>query len=187
LTGEPEGFEVKGLATPGRVVNYDSNSSVPTGNHNGREIYYVFARYPETKETKFAVHDLVICHGDFMNPGSDYVHKNKSFKTFGAYGDILVRDRKMYVVRTPHDIATGLEKQRTLIIPASESAPEGLIEVGRITRQECEKIPVIYQFDFRTNELTTIEEPNPTAGQLHEFVAYRVPGEEKPPVSLRRA
>jgi len=38
---------------------------------------------------------LVICHGDFLNADHDYVHKNKSVKGFGTYGDILIRDRKM--------------------------------------------------------------------------------------------
>jgi len=41
-----EGYEVKGLAWPGRERNYDSNSQVPTGKHNGRQIFYVFGRYP---------------------------------------------------------------------------------------------------------------------------------------------
>ena len=41
-----EGYEVKGLAWPGRERNYDSNSQVPTGYHNGRQIFYVFGRYP---------------------------------------------------------------------------------------------------------------------------------------------
>ncbi len=42
LVHSPEGFEIKGLKFPGRIANYDSNSQVPTGNHNGREIFYVF-------------------------------------------------------------------------------------------------------------------------------------------------
>lgn len=44
----PEGYEVKGLglAYPGREANYDSNSQVPTGYHNGRTTYYIFGRYP---------------------------------------------------------------------------------------------------------------------------------------------
>lgn len=41
-----EGYEIKGLAWPGRERDYDSNSQVPTGYHNGRQIFYVFGRYP---------------------------------------------------------------------------------------------------------------------------------------------
>jgi hypothetical protein len=45
LVASTDGFEVKGLAYPGREANYDCNSQVPSGNHNGRTIYYVFGRY----------------------------------------------------------------------------------------------------------------------------------------------
>jgi hypothetical protein len=41
-----DGYEIKGLAYPGRDATFDSNSQVPTGFHNGRTIYYVFGRYP---------------------------------------------------------------------------------------------------------------------------------------------
>ncbi len=33
------GYELKGLAYPGRDASFDSNSQVPTGFHNGRTIY----------------------------------------------------------------------------------------------------------------------------------------------------
>lgn len=39
LVHSPEGFEITGLKFPGRSANYDSNSQVPTGHHNGREIF----------------------------------------------------------------------------------------------------------------------------------------------------
>jgi hypothetical protein len=35
-----EGYEIKGLAYPGREVTYDCNSQVPSGSHNGRTIFY---------------------------------------------------------------------------------------------------------------------------------------------------
>lgn len=47
----PEGYEVKGLAYPGRELNYDCNSQVPSGHHNGRTIFYVFGRYPASNTT----------------------------------------------------------------------------------------------------------------------------------------
>jgi hypothetical protein len=40
-----EGYELKGLAYPGRDASFDSNSQAPSGFHNGRTIYYVFGRY----------------------------------------------------------------------------------------------------------------------------------------------
>lgn len=78
LVNHPEGYEIKGLAVPGRDKNYDSNSQIPTGTHNGRTIFYVFGRYPQVKDKEYPVVDLVICHGDFLNMNNDYVHKNKN-------------------------------------------------------------------------------------------------------------
>ncbi len=46
MVNSPDGFEVKGLAWPGRERDYDCNSQVPSGFHNGRQIFYVFGRYP---------------------------------------------------------------------------------------------------------------------------------------------
>ena len=91
-----EGYEIKGLAWPGRESTYDCNSQVPTGHHNGRDIFYVFGRYPKADEAgnEYPVIDLVLCHGDFLNADHEYVHKNKSVKGFGSYGDIMIRDRE---------------------------------------------------------------------------------------------
>jgi hypothetical protein len=192
LVDEPEGYEVKGLAThtpkgtPGRLSTYDSNSAIPMGEHQGRTIYCVFGRYPQSTSNTYPLHDLVVCHADLLNPMRDYEHRNLNIPTFGAYGDLMIRDRKMYVVRTPYDIAEGTVDSRTLILPAGEAAPEGLVAVGRLERVEAEKIPVGYRFDLRTNQMTVIEEDNPTGGTRHTFTAYRVTGEEEPPVTLSR-
>jgi len=104
-----EGYELKGLAYPGRDASFDSNSQMPAGFHNGRQIYYVFGRYPKNPDgNKYPVLDLVICHGSFLNADHEYTHKNKSVKGFGSYGDILIRDRKMYVVPTPFHLVEGV-------------------------------------------------------------------------------
>lgn len=86
-----EGYEIKGLAYPGRWINYDSNSQVPSGFHNGRTIYYVFGHYPKEPDgNSYPVLDLVVCHGDFLNADHEYVHENKAIRGFGSYGDILI-------------------------------------------------------------------------------------------------
>ncbi len=70
LVASTDGFEVKGLAYPGREANYDCNSQVPSGTHNGRTIFYVFGRYPaEPDGDSYPVLDLVICHGGFPQCG----------------------------------------------------------------------------------------------------------------------
>nr|WP_214668476.1 hypothetical protein [Streptomyces sabulosicollis] len=177
LVHHPEGYEVKGLQWPGREADYDSNSRVPTGLHNGRTVYYVFGRYPaNASEAEYPVVDLVICHGDFLNADRTYVHKNKSFRGFGSYGDLLVRDRKMYVAPTPFALTEGTTGQATLIVPAELPTDGRLEKVGDLVRVEARDIIVGYCFDMRENVLTPQFAPNPSAGKEHHFAAYRVKG-----------
>lgn len=183
-----EGFEVKGLAWPGREATYDANSQVPTGYHNGRTIFYVFGRYPAgVVEHEYPVVDLVMCHGDFLNAHHEYVHKNRSFTGFGSYGDIMIRDRKMYVAPTPFALTSGTTGQRTLILPTDSPADDRLEAVGLLVRVESPRLVVGYEFGLVSNTLTPRYTDNPTAGTTHEFVAYRVRGEEGPPVLLAGA
>lgn len=173
-----EGYEVKGLAYPGRDMSFDSNSQVPTGFHNGRSIYYVFGRYPaEPDGNEYPVTDLVLCHGDFLNADHEYVHKNKSVRGFGSYGDILIRDRKMYVVPTPFAIVRNLAHFFTLIMPAQDNPGPGFEMIGELVRVETANLVVAYRFDLRTNDLSPDTIPNPNAGREHGFRAWRVVGE----------
>lgn len=185
LAGDPpEGFEVKSLAYPGRDASYDANSQPPCGVHDGRTVFYVFVRYPKEGRGTYPVHDLVVCHGDFLNPTRDYVHRNQNVPNFGAYGDIMIRDRKMYVVRTPYAIADGLTGRRTLILPSGWDVPIGLQAVGVLERREADEVAVGYEFDLKRAELRTISEPNPDAGNLHAFTAYRARNDDQTPASI---
>jgi hypothetical protein len=167
LVDYPEGYEVKGLAWPGRAADYDSNSRIPSGFHNGRAVFYVFGRYPaDAAENEYPVIDLVVCHGDFLNADHTYVHENKSFRGFGSYGDIMVRDRKMYVAPTPFALIQGTTGQLTLVVPSAWIVPDERIEqVGERTR-----------VDLRINALVPQLAPNPSAGREHTFTAYRRKG-----------
>jgi hypothetical protein len=118
--------------------------------------------------------DFVICHGNFLNARHDYIHKNKSFRGFGSYGDILVRDRKMYVAPTPFGLLDGIDRQVTLLLLADEKVDERFQLVGEVERVETQKMVAKYTFDLQTNELTTSEVDNPTAGTVHRFRAYRL-------------
>ena len=178
-----EGYEIKGLAWPGRERDYDSNSQVPTGIHNGRQIFYVFGRYPADLKDypdqgngrkQYPLVDLVICHGDFLNADHKYIHKNKSIKGFGTYGDIMIRDRKMYVAPTPFALTEGTTGLMTLIIPDDMDPDPRYQEVGRLVRIEADTLVVGYTFDLRTNELKAETVPNPTKGTEHKFIAYRL-------------
>jgi len=172
LVRSPEGYEVKGLGFPGRETNYDANSQVPSGRHRGRDVYYIFGRYPNDTNglDEYPVPDIVVCHGDFLNADSEYVHKNLSFRGFGSYGDILVRDRKMYVVPTPFALVTGTAGLSTLIVP-DDFVPQSrdLAWVGDLTRVEVDELVVSYEFDLQTNKIIPHMAPNPHAGIKHGF------------------
>ena len=181
-----EGYELKGLAYPGRDASYDCNSQMPCGEHNGRQVYYLFGRYPATPDgNRYPVLDLVLCHGSFLNADSTYVHKNKSFRGFGSYGDILVRDRKMYVAPTPFALVEGTAHRRTLILPMRHPVDGDLVEIGTLTRREVKKVVTAYSFDLVANEIETRLVPNPNAGREHVFSAYRFPDDPSDPVALR--
>jgi hypothetical protein len=186
LVASTDGFEVKGLAYPGREANYDCNSQVPSGSHNGRTIFYVFGRYPAKPDgDSYPVLDLVICHGDFLNADHEYVHENKSVKGFGSYGDIMIRDRKMYVAPTPFGLTTGTAHNQTLILPAGFRVDRRFRVVGKLVRQEAERLIVGYRFDLRRNTLRPHTVDNPAAGKEHRFVVYRLKRAAKEKVAMR--
>ena len=195
LVEHAEGYEIKGLAWPGRERNYDCNSQTPTGFHNGRQIFYVFGRYPADlkpysglggERPQYPVVDLVICHGDFLNADHEYVHQNKSAKGFGTYGDIMIRDRKMYVAPTPFALTSGTTGLITLIVPEAWEIPGNFREVGRLLRTEAAELVVAYRFDLRTNELAVERVPNPHAATEHRFAAYRLKSQSDKPVTMSR-
>jgi len=191
-----EGYEIKALAWPGRERDYDANSQVPTGLHNGRQIFYVFGRYPDDPSSyvdqgnghkQYPVIDLVVCHGDFLNADHDYVHKNKNVKGFGTYGDIMIRDRKMYVAPTPFALTKGTMGLMTLILPENFGGDGRYKQVGRLTRVETEELVIGYNFDLRTNEIHAELVPNPNAGTQHLFVAHRLKNQAKKSVYMHDA
>ena len=161
IVAYPEGCEVKGLAWPGRVRNYDPTARYPRAPTTGEPFFYVFGRYPAQRESyavgegepwQYPVVDLVICHGDFLNADHAYVHKNQSVKGFGTYGDILIRDRKMYVAPAPFALTTGTTGLMTLIVPVAMTTPDDFVDVGFLTGTEAPELVVAYRFDLRTNQ-----------------------------------
>jgi len=188
-----EGFELKGLAWPGREKNYDCNSQAPTGFHNGRTIYYVFGRYPSNLSDyeeltngrkQYPIIDLVICHGDFLNADHDYIHKNESVKGFGSYGDIMIRDRKMYVAPTPFAITEGTTGLITLILDDTQEVDDRFKSVGNLVRIEADKIIVGYEFDLQNNKISSKLIKNSNAGKEHRFRAFRLKEQSDKTVSL---
>lgn len=186
LVDHPVGFEIKGLGFPGREANYDCNSQVPSGKHNGRTIYYVFGRYPaQTKEKEYPVYDLVMCHGDFLNADHDYIHKNKNLKGFGSYGDIMIRDRKMYVAPTPYALTVGTDRQTTLIAPVEFTKSPALRDSGAFDRLESPRLIRGYSFDMLNHTLKPTYVSNPNAGKKHSFKVFRAKDDLGPKVTLK--
>ena len=180
-----EGYEIKGLAYPGRERDFDANSNIPTGEHAGRRIFYIFGRYPKTAtKPDYPVLDLILCHGDLLNADHDYVHENKHIDGFGTYGDIMIRDRKMYVPPTPFKLLNGSASNVTLIVPSHYEAPNGFFKVGDITRIENEGLVSGYDFDLQNNIITPAMIPNPSAGLIHRFTAWRYGNQPTSPISL---
>ena len=186
LVHHAAGYEVKGLAYPGRTTTYDANSQVPTGFHNGRTIYYVFGRYPSAPDDEeYPVIDLVLFHGDFLNADHEYLHENKHIRGFGSYGDIMIRDRKMYVAPTPFALTDGTTGQQTLILPSDEEVDGRLEPCGGLIRVETDRLLVGYDADLRENTISPRFIDNPHAGREHHFVAYRSSGSLGPAVAMK--
>ena len=186
LVHTPVGYEVKALAYPGREATYDANSQMPTGYHNGRTVYYVFGRYPKDPDgDDYPVIDLVLFHGDFLNANHEYVHENKHITGFGSYGDVMIRDRKMYVAPTPFALTNGTAGQRTLILPSDDEVDERLESCGKLVRVETDHLLVGYNADLRNNTLAPQYVDNPSVGQEHRFVAYRATGTNGPAVTMK--
>ena len=186
LVNSPVGYEIKGLAYPGREATYDANSQMPTGFHNGRTVYYAFGRYPkDPDEDDYPVIDLVLFHGDFLNANHEYVHENKHITGFGSYGDVMIRDRKMYVAPTPFALTDGTAGQRTLILPSDAEVDDRLEGCGELVRIETDKLVVGYNADLNENTLDPLFMDNPSAGLEHHFRAYRVAGADGPPVTMK--
>ena len=186
MVASTDGYELKGLAYPGRDATFDSNSHDPSGFHNGMTIYYVFGRYPKVPDgNSYPVLDLVICHGSFLNADHEYIHAKKSVWGGGSYGDTFIRDRKRYFVPTPFRIVDGVAHQQTLILPDDAAPGRGFTAVGDLCRRETDELVVGYSFDLRTNEIRFRTIANPSAGREHLFRAWRLTESPRGPVSIR--
>lgn len=108
-------------------------------------------------------------------------------KGFGSYGDIMIRDRKMYVAPTPFGLTTGVAHRQTLILPADYRVDSRFRAVGNLVRHEADKLIVGYTFDLRTNNLQPGFANNPAARKEHMFVAYRLKNSPGEPVAMRPA
>lgn len=135
-----EGYEIKSLAfakgKPARR-DYDSNSTIPAGRKEGRDVFLVFFLYTGAGADPRPVHSLCIAHADLINMDHEIAaaHVNEGIDGFGSYGDGFIRDRKMYRFPHPYTIdPSGLGRCR-LIVPGEWTVSHpGLRRHGNIIR-----------------------------------------------------
>lgn len=173
LDNHPVGFEVKGLAYPGRDT-IDMNSQMPLAVHLGRKVFYVFGRYATSDTSEAMVKDIVLCTASFLNAETENNNENDSIWGAGSYGDILIRDRRMYVSYSPFTLTSGTDLQITLILDRPAEVPSFLVHVGDLERTEAAERITSYTFDLTSNALSGVREPNPTAGTVHRFSAFKM-------------
>ena len=141
-TGRPpiEGYEVKSLSfsngKPARR-DCDSNSTIPSGRKNGRDIFMAFFLYTGSGQDPRPVHSLSIAHVDLIN--ADYAvadaHTNQAVHGFGSYGDGFIRNRKMYVF--PHPLSldpTGLGCCHLIVPSTWHVSDPRLVKVAELQR-----------------------------------------------------
>ncbi|HRH39859.1 MAG TPA: hypothetical protein PK760_16030, partial [Flavobacteriales bacterium] len=126
------------------------------------------------------VHDLVLCSAAFLNAETENTNTNQSFRGAGSYGDILIRDRRMYVCATPYALASGTEGQSTLVLDGDHKlASAHLDRVGSLERLESPEVVTGYAFDLKRNELRSEKDKNPHAGRKHSFSAFKIKGQSE--------
>jgi hypothetical protein len=174
-----EGYEIKSLAfSNGRPArkDYDSNSTIPSGSKDGRDVFLVFFLYTGSGASPRPVHSLTIAHADLIN--ADYAvaaaHVNEGIAGFGSYGDGFIRDRKMY--RFPHPFtldAAGIGRCR-LILPAEWGLSDGRLQrVGILERTLSAATLESYSIhlDGKTKPMTQ-GSPRPDAGLVRHFDVF---------------
>ncbi len=174
-----EGFEIKSLAfSNGRPArrDYDSNSTIPSGRKDGRDVFLVFFLYTGSRGDPRPVHSLCIAQTDLINADHAVAaaHINEGIDGFGSYGDGFIRDRKMYRFPQPYTIdPSGLGRCR-LIVPADWAvADTRLAQVGTIDRKIADEALKSYEIhlDGSTGPGAKRAE-RPDAGQVRRFDVF---------------
>jgi hypothetical protein len=186
IVGLDEAYEVKGITSGSRERDFDCNSTLPEGVHQGHQMLYLFGRYegPAAGERP-RVLDLAIVHGTLLNAGGSTLPRNSSFRGLGSYGDVLLRARKMFVAFTPYGLLSNLRDHCTLVLPVGwEEPPTGFECVGEITRHRVPEQVVGYAEDFVSGTLTPVTAAHDLGVTDHVFKVWRVAGDGTDTVEL---
>lgn len=172
------GVEVKSLAfarnRPARA-DFDTNSTIPTGSKDGRDVYTAFFLYTGIGADPRPIHSFCFLHGDFLNADHELVHENRAVHGFASYGDAFIRNRKMYVFRTPFTILPNLLGKVRMIVPGGTKLADtvpALAAVDSVEREWAIERVVAYNVDLTSNEITPTRTHSPNAGRRVEFEVY---------------
>jgi len=177
VDGVPEGYEVKSLALnprgqPARI-DFDANSSIPSGVRASAQILIAFFLYTGARDAPREVHSLVLFHGDLLNDERELVHQNLAIRGFGSYGDAFIRDRKMYVFKTPFAIDPSSLGHLRLIVPTEWALQDSrVVKIGTITRTIASERLREYRVDLYQHVVTAVTAADPRAGQVRTFDVF---------------
>lgn len=174
-----EGFEIKSLSyatgKPARA-DFDSNSTVPSGKKDGRDIFLVFFLYTGSGTSARQVHSLVFAHTDLINADHQIAgdHVNAGVSGFGSYGDGNIRNRKMYRFPHPYALRPQLEGRCSLVVPASWNLRDArLRKVDSIPRTVTPQRVRKFTIDLQDQANPIVQtEAYPNAGQRTDFDVF---------------
>lgn len=174
-----EGYEVKSLAfargKPARK-DFDSNSTIPSGRRQDRDVFLAFFLYEGTAGSLRTVQSLAVAHTDLINDDHEIAaaHVNESIHGFGSYGDGFIRNRKMYVFPHPFTIDSGGIGRRRLIVPTEWRLEHSrLVRVGALERPVATDSIRGYSVDLLRQGAQCVEKaPSPRAGRIRTFDVF---------------
>ncbi len=178
-----EGYEVKSLAfargKPARK-DFDSNSTIPSGRRQQRDVFLVFFLYTGSGPSLRTVHSLCIAHTDLINADHRLAagHVNEAIHGFGSYGDGFIRNRKMYVFPHPFSIDPDAVGSCRLVVPAEWGlTDERLSLVGSIERQVADERIRGYSIDlYHQGDAKVTTSPSSQAGLVRTFDVFEAAG-----------
>ena len=172
----PEGYEIKSLSfatgKPARR-DFDSNSTVPSGMKDGKNIFMVFFLYTGSGAEPRPVHSLVIAHIDLVNADHAIAgkHVNAGISGFGSYGDGHIRNRKMYRFPHPFTLVPSCVGRCRLITPQAWKLSDPRIRLAETVDRRVANAQVrSYTIDLQDQAHPDISvSPYPDGGQVNRF------------------
>lgn len=174
-----EGFEIKSLAfargKPARR-DIDFNSTIPSGQKQGRSVFLVFFLYTGTGGEERSVHSITLAHGDLINCDHALAdeHLNVAVHRFGSFADGFIRNRKMYVF--PHPISIdpdGLGRHHLIVPQAWNLRDPRLRKIKTINRTIAAQTIDSYTIRLRgRGEAEVSSKPATDAGQVLKFDVF---------------